>query len=45
MLSNHEPDRNMEVLTDSEIYDTIRYLSRARGRPSNLTEQHISRRR
>jgi hypothetical protein len=26
MLTNHEPDRNIEDLTDTEIYDTIRYL-------------------
>jgi hypothetical protein len=26
MLTNHEPDRNLEVLTDTEIYDAIRYL-------------------
>jgi hypothetical protein len=26
MLANHEPDRNLEDLTDTEIYDAIRYL-------------------
>ena len=26
MLTNHEPDRNLEDLTDTEIYDAIRYL-------------------
>ena len=26
MLRNHEPDRNVEDLTDAEIYDAIRYL-------------------
>ena len=26
MLTNHEPDRNVEDLTDTEIYDAIRYL-------------------
>lgn len=26
MLTNHEPDRNIEDLTDTEIYNTIRYL-------------------
>ena len=26
MLRNHEPDRNIEDLTDTEIYDAIRYL-------------------
>ena len=26
MLTNHEPDRNIEDLTDTEIYDAIRYL-------------------
>jgi hypothetical protein len=26
MLTNQEPDRNIEDLTDTEIYDAIRYL-------------------
>jgi hypothetical protein len=26
MLTNHEPDRNIEGLTETEIYDAIRYL-------------------
>jgi hypothetical protein len=26
MLTNHEPDRNIEDLTGREIYDAIRYL-------------------
>jgi len=26
MLANHEPDRNIEDLSDTEIYDAIRYL-------------------
>jgi hypothetical protein len=26
MLTNHEPDRDIEDLTDTEIYDAIRYL-------------------
>ena len=26
MLTNHEPDRNIEDLTDTEIYDALRYL-------------------
>jgi hypothetical protein len=26
MLANHEPDRNLEDLSDTEIYDAIRYL-------------------
>jgi hypothetical protein len=26
MLANHEPDRNIEDLTDTEIYNAIRYL-------------------
>jgi hypothetical protein len=29
MLTNHEPDRNIEDLTDAEIYAAIRYLERA----------------
>jgi hypothetical protein len=26
MLTNHEPDRNIEDLTETEIYNVIRYL-------------------
>jgi hypothetical protein len=26
MLTNHEPDRNIEDLTDTEMHDAIRYL-------------------
>jgi hypothetical protein len=26
MLANHEPDRNIEDLSDTEMYDAIRYL-------------------
>jgi hypothetical protein len=26
MLTNHEPDRTLEDLTDPEIYDALRYL-------------------
>jgi hypothetical protein len=26
MLTNQEPDRNIEDLTDTEMYDAIRYL-------------------
>ena len=26
MLANHEPDRNIEELSDTEMYDAIRYL-------------------
>ena len=29
MLTNHEPDRNIEDLTDAEIYAAIRYLEPA----------------
>jgi hypothetical protein len=29
MLANHEPDRNIEDLTDAEIYAAIRYLEPA----------------
>lgn len=29
MLANHEPDRNVEDLTDAEIYAAIRYLEAA----------------
>ena len=34
MLTNHEPDRNIDELTDTEIYDAIRYLESEAG-PSN----------
>jgi hypothetical protein len=26
MLTNHDPDSNIDHLTDTEIYDAIRYL-------------------
>ena len=26
MLANHEPDRNIEDLSDTQMYDAIRYL-------------------
>jgi hypothetical protein len=26
MLANYDPDRNIDDLTDTEIYDAIRYL-------------------
>ena len=29
MLTNHEPDRNIEYVTDAEIYAAIRYLEPA----------------
>ena len=29
MLTNHEPDRNIEDLTNTEIYAAIRYLEPA----------------
>jgi hypothetical protein len=29
MLTNHEPDRNIEDLTDTEMYNAIRYLEPA----------------
>ena len=35
MLTNHEPDRNIEDLTDTEMHDAIRYLEPA---PKNAKE-------
>jgi hypothetical protein len=35
MLTNHEPDRNIEDLTDTKIYDAIRYLEPG---PKSATE-------
>jgi hypothetical protein len=35
MPTNHEPDRNIEDLTDTEIYDAIRDLEPA---PKSATE-------
>ena len=29
MLAHHEPDRHIEDLTDTEMYDAIRYLEPA----------------
>ena len=36
MLTDHEPDRNIEDLTETEIYEAIRYLE---PRPSNTNEK------
>jgi len=36
MLTNPEPDRNIEELTDDEIYAAIRYLEAA---PTSASEQ------
>jgi len=40
MLRNHEPDRNIEDLTETEIYDAIRYLEpdprRANGQNDDI---------
>jgi hypothetical protein len=36
MLTNHEPDRNIEDLTETEIYNAIRYLE---SRPRNTNEK------
>jgi hypothetical protein len=36
MLANHEPDRNIEDLTDTEIYDAIRYLEPDPKRASEM---------
>ncbi len=35
MLTNQEPDRNIEDLTDTEMYDAIRYLEPG---PTNAKE-------
>ena len=36
MLTNHEPDRNVEDLTETEIYNVIRYLE---SHPRNTNEK------
>jgi hypothetical protein len=36
MLTNHEPDRNIEDLTETEIYNVIRYLE---PHPRNTNER------
>jgi hypothetical protein len=36
MLTNHEPDRNIEGLTETEIYNAIRYLE---PHPRNTNEK------
>ena len=36
MLTNHEPDRNIEDLTETEIYEAIRYLE---PHPRNTNEK------
>ena len=40
MLTNHEPDRNIEDLTDTEIYDAIRYLEPDETSASKLGEDN-----
>jgi hypothetical protein len=36
MLTNHEPDRNIEDLTETDIYNAIRYLE---SHPRNTNEK------
>lgn len=36
MLTNHEPDRNIDDLTETEIYNAIRYLE---PHPRNTNEK------
>jgi hypothetical protein len=38
MLTNQEPDRNIEDLTDTEIYDAIRYLEPNPRRAKDMDE-------
>ena len=38
MLANHEPDRNIEDLSDTEIYDAIRYLEPELKRAKEMDE-------
>jgi hypothetical protein len=38
MLRNHEPNRNIEDLTDTEIYDAIRYLEPDPGRANGQND-------
>jgi hypothetical protein len=38
MLTNQEPDRNIEDLTDTEIYDAIRYLEPNPRRAKEMDE-------
>jgi len=38
MPANHEPDRNIEELTDTEIYDAIRYLELERKSAKEMGE-------
>jgi hypothetical protein len=40
MLRNHEPDRNIEDLTDTEIYDAIRYLEPDPNDETDITDQN-----
>jgi hypothetical protein len=39
MLTNHDPDRNIEDLTDTEIYDAIRYLEPAAKSAQEMVEE------
>jgi hypothetical protein len=36
MLTNHEPDRSIEDLTETEIYNAIRYIE---PRPRNTNDK------
>jgi hypothetical protein len=40
MLTNREPDRNIEDLTDTEIFAAIRYLEPDRKSAKELGEGH-----
>ena len=39
MLTNHDPDRNIEDLTDTEIYDAIRHLEPAATSAQEMVEE------
>ena len=43
MLTNHEPDRNIEDLTDTEVYDAIRYLEPGPKRAKEMDENERER--
>ena len=38
MLTNQEPDRNIEDLTDTEMYDAIRYLEPGQKNAKEMDE-------
>ena len=41
MLTNHEPDWNIDDLSDTEVYAAIRYLERDPGRTNEQDDRCV----